>query len=156
MFPMLLSLVLLSHAHVLVTTFKAFCQLLRAFDIHIYPSRSFDFTLQHAFCCQYSLEIDLLERFLMQQSLGWEYWDRSSSDVIWKNSRCPSASPNACTCHFNFPLHLSSLLLLASSTQVATLSPHFFLFIPFTTSFFQIQMPDYCCPQQKMRISGQA
>lgn len=63
MFPVLSSLVLLSHAYVLVTTFKAFFQLLCAFDIHIYLSRSFDFTLQHAFCCQYSLEIDLLDSF---------------------------------------------------------------------------------------------
>lgn len=36
-------------------------------------------------------------------------------------------------CHFNFALHSPSLLLPTSSLQVAILSPHLHLFIPFTT-----------------------
>lgn len=48
--PVLLSLVLLSHAHVLVPQFKAFSYLLCAFNIYIYQFRSFDFILQDTFC----------------------------------------------------------------------------------------------------------
>lgn len=54
----LLSVVLLSHAHVLVLHFKAFFHLLCAFDIHIYRFRYFDIILHGVFCWQYSLEND--------------------------------------------------------------------------------------------------
>lgn len=83
-------------------------------------------------------------------------------EVIWKNSSCPPASPNApppslfVATVTNLLFHLSSCLP-ASSTQVATLSPHFSLFIPFTASFTSnTNALLLLYPHQVMGIPGQA